>query len=539
MIHYFPEGTTISVPERFNDPFRYIPHPSVIKAADILIGKIRDSEWLTTIFSEGKMLGVLVVEDQDHNYGFLCAFSGNAGNASQIEGFVPPIYDLMNPDGHFKKCEAEISILNKQIDKITASDEFRSARLELTSAEAEMKEEIESQKSRMAILKAQRDLMRCELDSGNEASLIQESQFEKAELKRIKDRWKVRICQIKERIIRYEETIACLKRERREMSDKLQEWIFSQYIVHNAKGQTSTISDIFRSEGMTPPAGTGECAAPKLLEAAYRNGFRPVAMGEFWYGESPASAVRTQGRFYPSCTSKCGPLLSYMLDGIEYKENEMPSEDSPAIIYEDPSIVIASKESGVPSVPGLDGRISLQEMLSKKTGTDIYPVHRLDMDTSGIIIFAKTSAAESELRRQFEEHSIRKTYTALLSHDSSSRILYPGEKGTIDLPLNGDYDERPRQKVDPIQGKTALTSYTVQAIRDDLSVEVALYPVTGRTHQLRVHSAHISGLGRPIKGDRLYGGDPHPRLCLHAQSITFRHPDTGEEMTFTTETHKY
>jgi tRNA pseudouridine32 synthase/23S rRNA pseudouridine746 synthase len=302
-----------------------------------------------------------------------------------------------------------------------------------------------------------------------------------------------------------------------------------------------------------PPGGTGDCAAPKLLNYAFSNGLKPIAMGEFWYGKSPATAVRTHGHFYPSCTSKCGPLLSYMLKGLATSLEAWNGNPEAAIIYEDESIVAASKPSGMPSVPGLDGRISLQEYLEKEMQMDLFAVHRLDMDTSGIIIFAKTPQAESDLKKQFEEHSIRKTYMARLSPAdthriaSSTRVLKPGDKGTIELPLSPDYDERPRQKVDHTQGKPSLTVYEVVSMNEDGTTDILFYPHTGRTHQLRVHSAHILGLGRPILGDLLYGGcgtawsdisqwnesSACIRLHLHAQSITFRHPSTSETLTLT------
>lgn len=225
------------------------------------------------------------------------------------------------------------------------------------------------------------------------------------------------------------------------------------------------------------------------------------------------------------------------------------------LVYEDEAMVAVCKESGVPSVPGLDGRMSVQEMLSLKYGHEIHAVHRLDMDTSGIILFAKTEEAAVNLRRQFEEHTVRKTYMARLCPPDThrfaaeSRVLKVGEKGTVELPLSADYDERPRQKVDPAQGKPALTHYEVTGINPDGTTDILFHPHTGRTHQLRVHSAHISGLGRPIVGDLLYGGcgnasqgtegDDALRLHLHAYSITFEHPLSGSALTLTTEINLY
>jgi tRNA pseudouridine32 synthase/23S rRNA pseudouridine746 synthase len=258
-------------------------------------------------------------------------------------------------------------------------------------------------------------------------------------------------------------------------------------------------------------------------------------MGEFWYGQSPDGPVRTHGHFYPSCTSKCGPLLKYMLKGLK-TEAASTLCGKPSVIHLDDEIIIASKPSGMPSVPGLDGSESLLEWLQGKYGTSVESVHRLDMDTSGIMIYARNETAAADLRRQFEEHTVQKTYLARLSspdnHIESSSELADRAKGRIRLPLSADYDERPRQKADMSQGKESLTEYEVVRTYEDGRTDILFHPITGRTHQLRVHSAHIHGLARPIVGDLLYGGEPHKRLCLHAMEITFRHPGSGEEMTF-------
>ena len=374
------------------------------------------------------------------------------------------------------------------------------------------------------------------------------------------------------------------------MSDELQKWIFESAIVNNASGESSSIWDIFSDKGMVPPGGTGDCAAPKLLNYAFTHRLEPLAMGEFWYGTSPGTAVRTHGHFYPSCTSKCGPLLGYMMEGMRspvrpvmttrhpirsgVTEASLKTNDSPSLptfdtsslpttignLYEDTSIIVVEKPSGMPSVPGLDGRISLQEILGTG-GHDIHAVHRLDMDTSGVMIFTKTSEAAVNLRRQFEEHTVRKTYMARISAIPvipSAEWTESSMRGTvaIDLPLSPDHDERPRQKVDFKQGKQAHTEYKILRTNEDGTTELLLYPHTGRTHQLRVHCAHHLGLGRPIVGDLLYGGhsvfdkdirlsednDTVPqqdRLCLHALSISFRHPVTGEELTFTSDRLSY
>ena len=547
----------------FTNPFRYIPHPLVRRAALEVIERldrmIADGTLPAEVskgFTDGKMLGVLVCRET-----CLAAFSGSVGGVSTVEGFVPPIYDLTRPDGYYREREAEISALTMRIMELDIHEE----ELLLKSLLMEMETEIHELKKRK-----------------NSTVSIADRQFANGEIKRAKDRWKARISEAEEAVSSKKERIDILKRQRAAMSDELQRWIFSQYIVQNASGESASILEVFEQKGLVPPGGTGDCAAPKLLNHAFRNGLTPVAMGEFWYGKSPATAVRTHGHFYPSCTSKCGPLLSYMLKGSTF----LPTLPDPSrshghgrpllfhpdhneinisradVIYEDKEIVAASKPSGMPSVPGLDGRVSLQEALEKELGINLYAVHRLDMDTSGIIIYAKTRESEVNLKKQFEEHTIRKTYMARLCPADRNRFagkvreVKTGDKDTIELPLGPDYDERPRQKVDRSQGKEALTEYEVVSVNEDGTTDILFYPHTGRTHQLRVHSAHIMGLGRPILGDLLYGGCQNAcsyssegqaahdrpaiseqmaeRLHLHAFSITFRHPSTSETLTIDT-----
>ena len=605
----------------FTNPFRYSPHPLVKKAAGEVMDMMMESQINET---DGKMLGVLICrplertnikqishlhrlnhECEDNPIFYIAAFSGTIHGAdgkvtSTIDGFVPPIIDLTDPKGYFKRKEAEISQLNKRISELAASSKLNNLKVSLVKAQKGRDEEIAQMQNRINFSKMCRDEIRSETaDSNILKELIRESQFQKAELKRIKDKWKSSISEIESEIAEAQNEITELKSLRASMSDELQKWIFESAIVHNASGESTSIWDLFQSQGLTPPGGTGDCAAPKLLEYAYKNKLQPLAMGEFWYGKSPETAVRTHGHFYPSCTSKCGPLLGYMMKGLDVKQDIKTDLQSPVIIHEDESIIVVEKPSGMPSVPGLDGRTSLQEWLNShaddsnqhdvesQQSKSAIAVHRLDMDTSGVMVFAKTRDAEIDLKKQFEEHSVRKTYLARLTSrpSQSDRTdspeaqivetvlpLWPQREGptkweglflqsepqgshygSIDLPLSADYDERPRQKVDSKQGKPAHTEYEIIGDNPDGTVDILLHPHTGRTHQLRVHCAHTLGLGHPIVGDLLYGAhtcltpaetinctnlstDRLPeRLCLHALSITFRHPNTGAELTFTSQ----
>ena len=550
-MHAFPKETRMDLPERFTDPFRYSPHHLTLTAAETLMAEL--DSWsrmpegcseriFEQALSEGKMLGVLVVADPHGKIGYLSGFSGNVAGQNIFPGFVPPIFDLTAPEGRFKQGEAELNGLNESIKTMLGSPELASLKAELAEAESDRDREINIHKGMMAAAKAERDGIRAETEDASRLDmLIKESQYQKAELRRLKLYWAENIEELKRKITEKEAEIEKLKKERARKSDELQKWIFDSFIVSDATGRKSSIRNIFSAKGLVPPGGTGECAAPKLLNHAYNLGLKPLAMGEFWYGKASETAVRVHGHFYPSCTSKCGPLMEFMLNGLETESFKTVGQELHAPVYEDESIIVIEKPSGIPSVPGLTPQESIQEKLSVTHGYEIFPVHRLDMDTSGIMLFAKTLQAAVNLRKQFENHTVRKTYKARLSPQRIDRFsestfeLEPGKTGTISLALAPDYDERPRQKADRSQGKEALTEYEVTRKNSDGTIEILFHPHTGRTHQLRVHSAHISGLRHPIAGDLLYGGVKAPRLCLHALKITFDHPETGEGMTFSSD----
>ncbi|MCQ2185902.1 MAG: RluA family pseudouridine synthase [Bacteroidales bacterium] len=318
------------------------------------------------------------------------------------------------------------------------------------------------------------------------------------------------------------------------MSRELQDWLFGQYIVHNGRGESMSIGEIFALRGIVPPGGTGECAAPKLLEYAFKNGLTPLSMGEFWYGESPRGKVREQGRFYPSCTGKCGPLLSWMLQGVEVETNPLDApfiEEDPKIMYSDADIVVVNKPSGMLSVPGKTAAPCLQTWLQQRfPDSEIHSCHRLDQDTSGVMVFARNMESKVNVEGQFAAREVKKTYRARLCAGKSA--FNHAKKGTIALPLMPDYYNRPCQMVDFEEGKMAVTKYEVLQMLPDGEIDVRFFPQTGRTHQLRVHSAHPRGLGRPIKGDHLYGSADGGRLYLIAESLEFRHPRSAESMKF-------
>ncbi|MBQ6072929.1 MAG: RluA family pseudouridine synthase [Bacteroidales bacterium] len=354
-----------------------------------------------------------------------------------------------------------------------------------------------------------------------------------------------------------------------EESRRLQEWLFERYVVLNGRGERKSIRQIFADRGLVPPGGTGDCAAPKLLQYALSHNLEPIAIGEFWYGAPPVREVRRHGAFYPACTGKCGPLLSYMMQGLDVEPNPLESDahwefSDPVVRYEDAGLIVAEKPAGmlaVPGrpVPGVEQRTSLQDWLSSYCGTPVFSCHRLDMDTSGLMVFAKSADSQRNMQQQFEKREVSKAYLAWISGEAAPGppLLAPGDKGKISLPLAPDWYDRPRQMADREHGKPAVTEYEILSIRNpDGALFVRLIPYTGRTHQLRVHCAHPEGLGRPILGDRLYGGErlsltagtawtagiEEPagisgpgRLMLHAAYLSFRHPADGRRLTFESE----
>lgn len=490
--------------QAFTYPFCYTADPCIVQAAGVLSDRIRRDPVLDSIFREGKMLGILLAADKNGQDIYLYAFSGLAAGRSHIEGFVPPVFDLTAPEGFFKTKEKELSELNEKIRKLKEANEEERKKESGETDGAEKDKPSEAEK-----------------DKPSKAERNRPSEAEK------------------------NAEIQGLKELRKRMSADLQDWIFEKYVVLNARGERKSVKDIFSGRGLIPPGGSGDCAAPKLLQYAYLHDMKPLAMGEFWYGASPVKELRLHGRFYPSCIGKCGPLLSYMLEGLTVEANPLDEDKSwldlegkqsePRIIYEDDCIIVADKPSGMLSVPGRNGKKkSLQEWLQKHSGGEIYACHRLDMDTSGLIVFAKNTEAQAAVQNQFATQGVRKTYIARLSATAQGKVLKKGFKGTIALPIILDYYDRPRQMVDFENGKKAVTEYEILDLLPGGEVDVRFTPLTGRTHQLRVHSAHPCGLGRPILGDRLYGGmaDGCGRLCLHAETLALSHPASGEEMVF-------
>ena len=542
MLHHFHTPVAdIPLPERFTFPFCYTPHPLCVAAAKEVQAYLGLQEAWKEELAQGKMFGVLVVRTQEGETGYLTAFSGILAGSNVHPFFVPPVYDLLQPQGFFKIEEEQISQINTRIGLLEEDEEYKRQMQQLAALRQTAQETLEEAKRQMKRAKEKREERRREAALPNgapmapeeENALIRESQFQKAEYKRMERAWKERITPLQQTISDYEAGIQALKSERKQRSAALQQKLFEQFKMLNYRGEVKTLCDIFeQTVHKTPPAGAGECAAPKLLQQAYLHGWKPVAMAEFWWGESPKTEIRHHGHYYPACKGKCEPILGHMLQGLEVDENPILKELQSGkktldIIYEDEWLAVVNKPAGMLSVPGKEDVVSVYSMMRERYPDADGPliVHRLDMSTSGLLVVAKTKQVHQNLQAQFKNRSIGKRYIALLQGSVSQ------DAGTVELPLCSNPLDRPRQMVHTGYGKPAVTDFEVLE-RKDNRTRIAFYPCTGRTHQLRVHAAHPLGLHCPIIGDELYGRKAE-RLYLHAEMLEFTHPVTGKRISIT------
>lgn len=553
---FTPFKATLAIselPEKFTFPFYYDPHPIALLAAKELQDYIENQSDFEHNFGIesgkeglviGKMFGVLVVQNENGELGYLSAFSGKLAKGNHHERFVPPVFDILKEDGFFRRQEDIISAINREIESLEQAEDFNN---QLHTEElivrvsqdeiAQIKSDIKANKKLRDTLRKQyqKELASNELSSADfeekMQALVKQSLKESYYLKDRTQATKIAIEQSKEKTQRFKDQIVILKEERKVKSAACQQEIFDHYYFLNNEGQQKSLAAIFQAtEDQKPPAGAGECAAPKLLQYAFLHKLRPIALAEFWWGQSPSSEIKKHGHFYPACRGKCEPILGHMLSGIEMDENPMLTNPALGkelpIIFEDAYLAIVNKPAEFLSVPGKNITDSVYERVKlffpKATGPLI--VHRLDMSTSGLILIAKTKEVHQHLQSQFLKRTVKKRYVALL--DGIVKI----PSGEINLPLRVDLDDRPRQLVCYDYGKPALTHFeTIDTKKRQ--TKVYFYPVTGRTHQLRVHAAHPLGLNTPIVGDDLYGTKGE-RLHLHAEQITFRHPISKEIVTF-------
>lgn len=457
--------SNIPKPARMNNPFNYEPHPLCQLAAEEVKRWIAANSVMKEDADQGKMFGVLVVENPaDNRLYFLAAYSGLLAGRNDWPQFVPPVFDAQQEDGHFKQEERRISDINEQLRN---SDHLGNSELE---------------------------------------------------------------------------------HQRRQLSEELQEWLFRQYRMLNGRGETKDLVEIWRDyhnrprirrKYPLPPGGSGDCCAPKLLQYAYQQQLRPVCMAEFWWGTSPHNDIRYHGHYYPACRGRCLPILTWMLQGIDYDTelgmwgergrqrfyNERQQQLS--IVYEDQWLAVVNKPADLLTIPGREVAESVQSIMRSHYPTYDGPliVHRLDMATSGLLIISKDRHVNTLLQQQFEQREVKKKYVALLERDITGLV---SDEGTIVLPLCKNPLDRPRQVVDWEKGKEAVTNYRIEGTENG-HTRVALFPQTGRTHQLRVHCAHHDGLNCPILGDGLYGHQA-ARLHLHAAELWFTHPVTGSPL---------
>ena len=539
MLHRFTTPITdIPLPERFTYPFCYTPHPLCILAAkEVQSYLTRQTAWKDEL-RQGKMFGVLIVQTEHGETGYLAAFSGILAGKNLHPFFVPPVYDLLQPQGFFKIEEENISSINRNIRQLENDKAYAALSAELARTIQSAEDILATAKAQLKEAKTAREQRRKEkeLNAQEEAELIRESQFQKAEYKRLERSWKARITTLQTQTEDWERRISALKSERKTRSAALQQKLFEQFGMLNYRGEVKNLCEIFgQTVHKTPPAGAGECAAPKLLQQAYLHGWKPIAMAEFWWGDSPKTEIRHHGHYYPACKGKCEPILQHMLQGLQVEENPMlkrmqvPSQNL-EIVYEDPWLSVINKPAGMLSVPGKEDAVSVYSLMREQYPEADGPltVHRLDMATSGLMLIAKTKRVHQNLQAQFKNRLVRKRYVALL------KGIVPKDKGTVDLPLCLNPLDRPRQMVHTEHGKPAITDYQVLERLDGKRTRIAFYPRTGRTHQLRIHAAHPLGLHCPIIGDELYG-EKADRLYLHAEYLEFTHPITGETVRITKE----
>ena len=527
MLHRFSHLCHLS-DSVLNCPFYYTPDAISIEAADAVRALIAErAEWREEVDS-GKMFGALVVRDEQGELGFLAAYSGQIAGRSDWEGFVPAVFDYLQPDGYFAVHEREISGINHRIDNMLSDKEYlHDVELLHRRDERDASETADFQQ-RMRTAKLRRDERRATATDAEREEMIRESQWMKAELKRIRRRQQAERELLAARVVQIEQEVELLKKQRQQQSDNLQRWLFTHFVMLNGRGEKRTLLDIFADSGIIPPSGAGECCAPKLLQYAFLHDLQPLRIVEFWQGASPIGEIRHHDHYYPACRSKCLPILRYMLQGIDVQPNPLEEQTSMQLetIYEDDSIVVVNKPSGMLSVPGKSARESVYTILRRRYPAADGPmiVHRLDMATSGLMVVALSEWAYHALQRQFQQREVHKRYVATLERDISGEVP---SQGVIRLPLRADIMDRPRQVVDEERGKEAETSYELLGVDGDGHTVVVLTPHTGRTHQLRVHCAHQKGLNCPILGDALYGR-PADRLHLHARSLTFVHPKTKQ-----------
>ena len=546
--HFKTAISGITLPEKFTFPFYYEPH---------LLAKIATTEVQSYLENQtdfehnfgldinnnalaiGKMFGVLVVKNKQDKIGYLTAFSGKLADKSLPEKFVPPVFNMRTSGSFYIKGELEIDVMNAQLGVLKKDKKYLELKKIITENTAIIQTDLSFQRNRMKRAKSDRksqkkraitllnDLEFEELTK----KLTQESYNNQFFIKELQEYYQAKIEKINLEFKVFEDKIIALKKERKEKSNYLQQTLFSKYAFLNQQKELKSLLTIFNNPAIKPPAGSGECAAPKLLQYAFANNLTPITMAEFWWGSAPNATVRHHKNYYPACQGRCKPILTHMLAHTEMDANllleNLSEKQDLEIIYEDDALIVVHKPAEFLSVPGKDIKDSVYTRIKERYPSATGPliVHRLDMSTSGVLLLTKTKEANKALQSQFINRTIKKRYIALLDGNLSKN------SGKITLPLRVDLNDRPKQLVDFTYGKPAETDWKI-INKENGKTRVHLYPITGRTHQLRMHAAHKNGLNTPIVGDDLYG-KKEKRLHLHAEFIEFLHPTTLKKMSFT------
>ncbi len=529
-----PQPANTELPERFPSPFDDIaPHAlaqqcAATVMAELKTGFLAPGVSTTSLYGDGggKMFGVLVVRDARGRVGFLKALSGQFERAWFVDGFVAPVFDVARREAIEPEAEVVVKRLTAQSQTARSSPELAALRREWVELEARQASERAALKVLHTERKTQRRLLRA---TAADASLDHQSRTDDRERRAQEARFRDERAELETRLKPFERRLAALDRLRPLVSREVMRRIWDSYVFTNFAGETTTLRALF--PGGDPPSGAGDCAAPKLLVEARRLGLTPVALAEFWWGAPPPAGARVEGMYFPSCREKCATVLPFILGGLDVAPRVTwkplaHADDALPVVLRDASFLVLNKPSGMLSVPARDEAVT-DSLLARVRAShpQAMTVHRLDLDTSGLLLVALDEDTYRALQLQFLERTVHKQYVAVLDG------VLREDEGTVELPLRVDLDQRPRQVVDREHGKSAITKWRVIS-REAGRTRVAFFPVTGRTHQLRVHAAHREGLHAPIVGDRLYG-QPSARLLLHAEALTFRHPVTGLEVTVT------
>jgi tRNA pseudouridine32 synthase/23S rRNA pseudouridine746 synthase len=541
--HFTSDISQYQLPEKFTYPFHYQTHALALVASKELQQKLKkchpvDSE------QQGRMYGVLIVKDIHGSLGYLSALSGNAneslGDDNSVINFVPTIHQAYEQNAFEKIQQVEINEISHTIIRLAANTDISKLTILLENEVTKSDEEIQYLQQQMRENKKARKEKRAWLNSTDlpedehrdiSIALSRASVTDKKALQVLKLHHQKDIGLTSGKLQQLTDEIESLKKIRKKRSAKLQKHFFKQYQILNCKGERKDLIELFADTiAQKPPAGSGDCAAPKMLQYAFEHKLIPLCMAEFWWGIQPKSEIRKHQHFYPACQSKCQPILSHMLSGMKVDENPLlinPAEGIDLeIIFQDEHVVVVNKPAGLLSVPGKSIKDSvytrIKAQFPQATGSLI--IHRLDMATSGLLMLALNERAHKHLQQQFLDKKVSKRYVATIE----GKLEHTA--GKICLPLRGDFDDRPKQMVCHEYGKYAETHWQLIEQIDNTS-KLFLYPITGRTHQLRMHCAHPDGLNAPIIGDGLYGVSAN-RLHLHAQQLSFCHPVTKEKLTF-------